>query len=142
MRRWAEKDWWAFVQDSKLEELKITFRNHIRWSEEFISGFLMSLPLSLRRFGLSAVKAEEAGARISPDSLIRLNPLLLTELVLSDCGDLLTDATVEFICRNFKMIQTLDLSYAGRKVTDYGFTGIDDMHEGESQFCISDLRGK
>ena len=78
---------------------------------------------------------------IPPIDLGRINPNLITKLNLSRLAGFITDGTVEYICRNFHLLQELHLSHLDARVTDYGFTGISVQHP-KSQFSLKNLKGE
>lgn len=140
-----EDNMWKCLSDLNLEtfSLNLIQSNKYSLNSDYPAAVFANLPSSIRQIHLRGLPLTDGESGLTSADFANINPIILTKLDLSQCGNIVTDATVEFICRNLHMLQDLNLSNADYRCTDYGFIGIRPEQEpGMSSFSISNLKGK
>ena len=129
------------LRSSKLKEFRLNSVKKGGVSANARREIIENLPPNIESIFLRASAEELRSNEIDPVIFERVNPLTITQLTLIRCHEIVTDRTVEFFCRNFKLLQLLNLSFADERCTDFGFTGIRPSGNRES-FALSDLKGE
>lgn len=141
-----DKERWTFL--SGLEQLKdftLEFVNSIRIKENcgmyLLKNVLANMPPSIKKIFVRSYSQQSDGYLI-PSDFARIREENLTDFTVQ-VGDTIRDSTLEYIFKNLKSLEHLDIARSMEKCTDYGFTGKDEeLDEQDSHFSINNLKGK
>ena len=135
-----EQGMWNFLTGTEIEEFELVLEPFAGFCRGLgnVDTIFASFPNTVKKV---VIRGFPARMRATPlTDFHSIIPELLSELVLSRCGGIVSDETVQLICKNFLLLEKLNISKASR-VTDYGLIGEKDHVDEPGRATSLALRG-
>ena len=123
------RDWILLRESSSLVDLRLEDCRMEEKENEWIRQVMANVPKSIEKIYLRGALLQWGRKKRKPPTeplkteyFTRLDPQLLTQLSIFNAGALVDNQVADFICKNFKLLRKLNLTYA--QTNDEGFREI------------------